>query len=629
MPKFVLIDPSVQDFQGHYCEYAMRVLKSAEARGYLPVLAANRRFRASDAVDAKVCPVYRYAFWFASTDEGLLRWLRNRVRAVERRWTRLKVRLSFSRLGLLWILRRQPREYLQRKTLTARSALPVFLLLMASYLVRVGKAGLRLLWGAMPFHGYMRRMVSNFRRFVGVCALPTRHVLDVSGPVMQSVWMRLKMRQFTRDTRRLFQKVPLEPGDVVFLSLTSATELTAVARYFRKSPTSNRASWHLLFRHQLYSAEEGGPYSETNRPLRSAFYNFQQALGGQQVHFYTDTDDLTAQYNSLGILDFRTLPIPVSDEYHTLRHTSDRTGPLQIVYVGDARVEKGYHYLPRIVDDLWAKYVVPGTARFVIQSNFSVPEGSPETVIARAQLQIRPHDKVQLISEPLLPRAYRDLVLDSDLVLLLYDTTAYYAGSSGILAEALAAGRPVIVPEGTWMGNQIVEASQSHMEQLSQRLRRVAAHDRWSMRLGSEDLGEQSTSERSLSVGGGPHGCRAALPVPDSADFLLVSVGPSDHQTRSPVRLDIEESDDCKQVLRQRALYLRPVVGASRRYLFPLAPGSRVARLELSRDGANSPAELTDLQFEFLSRRSPQQPCPLGAVGQVYRDPDEVSELLR
>ena len=106
MPKFVLIDPSVQDFQGHYCEYAMRVLKSAETRGYLPVLAANRRFRASDAVDAKVCPVYRYAFWFASTDEGLLRWLRNRVKAVERRWTRLKVRLCFSRLGLLWILRR-------------------------------------------------------------------------------------------------------------------------------------------------------------------------------------------------------------------------------------------------------------------------------------------------------------------------------------------------------------------------------------------------------------------------------------------------------------------------------------------------------------------------------------------
>ena len=126
--KFVLIDPSVQDFQGHYYEHAMRVLRAAEAVGYLPVLATNRRFLAREDVDVSVHPVYRYAVWFSLTDGHLVRPLKKVAKTAKRWFVHAKGRLVFSRLGSCRTVRNELPEYPRRKTPASRSAMPVFLL---------------------------------------------------------------------------------------------------------------------------------------------------------------------------------------------------------------------------------------------------------------------------------------------------------------------------------------------------------------------------------------------------------------------------------------------------------------------------------------------------------------------
>ncbi len=47
MPKFLLIDQSLQEVGGHHFEYALQVLKAAEQAGFAPHLAAHRSFRAA------------------------------------------------------------------------------------------------------------------------------------------------------------------------------------------------------------------------------------------------------------------------------------------------------------------------------------------------------------------------------------------------------------------------------------------------------------------------------------------------------------------------------------------------------------------------------------------------------
>ena len=45
MPKFVLLDHSLKKVGGHQCEYALNVLQVAEAAGYEPVIATNKKFK--------------------------------------------------------------------------------------------------------------------------------------------------------------------------------------------------------------------------------------------------------------------------------------------------------------------------------------------------------------------------------------------------------------------------------------------------------------------------------------------------------------------------------------------------------------------------------------------------------
>ena len=60
-----------------------------------------------------------------------------------------------------------------------------------------------------------------------------------------------------------------------------------------------------------------------------------------------------------------------------------------------------------------------------------------------------------MIERALTTGEYADLVHSADIILLPYQADVYAARSSGILAEALAAGKPVVVPSGTWMSRQV------------------------------------------------------------------------------------------------------------------------------------------------------------------------------
>src|SRR5205085_6573913 len=106
--------------------------------------------------------------------------------------------------------------------------------------------------------------------------------------------------------------------------------------------------------------------------------------------------------------------------------------PLHIVYLGDARAEKGYQYLPWLVRDLWADYVETGQVRFVFQSYYPAPEGEPVVSAARSELQQYPSDKVRLITEPVSSEEYWRVLEEGDIVLLLYNRDNYAARSSGI-----------------------------------------------------------------------------------------------------------------------------------------------------------------------------------------------------
>jgi glycosyltransferase involved in cell wall biosynthesis len=215
--------------------------------------------------------------------------------------------------------------------------------------------------------------------------------------------------------------------------------------FFAKTPDYTKAQWHFLFHSNIVTAE-----------LHAAFLQLKSLSKTDCLHFYTDTEQLTAQYNQLGVLPFSTLPIPIELGF---AKTEKQGASLYCVsYIGDARAEKGYQHLPSMVEKLLANAALKDKLKFVFQSNFNIEEGEPAAIIARAELEKWPEAKVKLLKNPLNPTEYRSLLMLSDIVVFPYDSNAYAARSSGIFTEAMTAGIPVVVPAGSWMAIQLQES---------------------------------------------------------------------------------------------------------------------------------------------------------------------------
>ncbi|HEX3861836.1 MAG TPA: glycosyltransferase, partial [Stellaceae bacterium] len=154
---------------------------------------------------------------------------------------------------------------------------------------------------------------------------------------------------------------------------------------------------------------------------------------------------------------FATAPIPFDQtlllDALAARPERQPDGPLTAVYLGDARQEKGYQYLPQALAGLWRDYVATGRVRFVLQSNFNTPGGEPGILTAAQNLAGFP--ATTLKTKALTPPEYYGILAEADLVLIPYSPQCYRYRSSGVLVEAMGAGKVVVTSDQSWMATQV------------------------------------------------------------------------------------------------------------------------------------------------------------------------------
>lgn len=632
MAKFVLIDPSIMNLGGHYYEYAARVLEAAEQAGYTPRLATNRQFADEDRLPWPVHRVYRYSFFLQGKRPSGWQRLKRLRDTAQRAFFSLKARSIYSRVGLLWLGRRDVLQNIANWRLREWClAGPLLMLLMIGEAVRLFRGTARRLRGLvgrlvdlLPGGSYLRR---GKRKVQTLVQGAWRQRLPLAARLVQMMRRRTQSRAFGADTEQLFREVGLEAGDAVFIPTLNDAELRGLLHYFQENPRSRHATWHLLFRRDIYKGYDP-EYPGQDRgvqPLRNTFQQFRQRLAGQQVFFYTDTDELSAQYNRLGVFDFRTLPVPVGSEYQVVQPQPRAEGRLQITYLGDARTEKGYHYLPRLAQDLASGYLKTGRVTMRLQSNFNIPWGEPRPAVARALLQHFPPEQVELLLQPLERQQYRDLACLSDLLLIPYDPYNYSARSSGVFAEAMTAGVPVVVPGGTWMALQMEPAIAAYHQQVLQAAEVLtpasARRPAWELADGraasTEGQGRLAVQRQQTA--------RCTLDVPGGATHVLVSLRHSGPFAGPPLCVTLEQRDGAEHPIQRRAMIACGQPSGSST-LFAVEP--RAVRAGISLAAAYTPARwaLDAVAIEFLRT---QREVPLSAVGMTYADPESLTACVR
>lgn len=252
-------------------------------------------------------------------------------------------------------------------------------------------------------------------------------------------------------------------GDTVFLPNATPRQLLALALLLSRYPLYRTLRFVLVLRYSCYTPS--GPLAQRNLLLDKgtaerygmALEKLQQADPGGAVRLATDSQELAAEYQPYFRRAIEVLPIP-----HTLCHApgdlpadlpAKSPGKIRIVFLGDARDEKGFEFLPAVVRAC-ADGTGPSAVEFVFQAFISSPhhQRMARTIDELSQLE---SSQVHLVRRSLLPDEYQTLLSSADLVLLPYDAATYRARTSGPFVEAICADKPVVIPQQTWMCTQL------------------------------------------------------------------------------------------------------------------------------------------------------------------------------
>lgn len=356
--------------------------------------------------------------------------------------------------------------------------------------------------------------------------------------------------------------------------------------------------------------------------------------------------------NQSNLLPIRPTPLPSNDVLHSddcgiqahqsdfQERSSDEIGerPIRITCPGEVRREKGHvDYLQPLVDEIYDTHLSTGNVEVVVQRparkwpakkekiDLQLPEEFDENSQQRSP--------IKYFSHPLSQKDYIELIKTTDCGLLFYDSRVYFSRRAGVLGELLSCGKPVIVPAGSWLAEQIQEPIFQHVEGLieqGQAIRMISSNEfKWNSRNAPAAGGV-------LSFDQAAHPFEFKLECEDNENFFTLTF--DWHWPESQgiyCRIDVCQMDqDEKQIdFSSRVVGYRQGLGKVNA-LFQLAPQTSSIHVSLTNAFHDSTASIKCVSATtFSSIAGSTQDVPIGQIGVVACDqndlPNCVDEIVR
>jgi glycosyltransferase involved in cell wall biosynthesis len=252
-------------------------------------------------------------------------------------------------------------------------------------------------------------------------------------------------KAFLTDLTDAMASLRLDPGSILFLHTTTHRQIEPVVQAMELRQLRDCALVILL--RYAPAPNPHHPNAETVARYRDALAAISRLGLADRVHLATDSDLLVEEYGAITDLAVNLLPIPHCGELVPPRDPDAR--PL-IAYLGNARSTKGFQYLPHVVSRFRPR-LATGEWAAEFQANVMFRHDL-QSVMAVCALRSEP---VTLREEELSPAEYDSLLERASLVVVPYQSLYYHAQTSGVFAEAMGRGIPVVVPRGTWMSRQL------------------------------------------------------------------------------------------------------------------------------------------------------------------------------
>lgn len=507
--KFCIIDQSIVGHGGHHLEYALRCVDGARENNLKPILAVGKKARLEEiSDDIEVFPSFTHSFWENMDVPDPKKGLRAKVSEFKN-WLIEKKQNSNWEFYSTFLYTNLGLSFRRAKEITSSSddlaklfysdlvgvrTSPIDVLLLRIYQSLKYRSGLlyhniigRLVWmqNILRIRWLVRLIrrivVSVFKLFFNLL----KYSLIFVGGLIALPFLILyyflsrpksKRQIFKEELKNLINISKLSSDDYIFIPTLGETELLALSELCNESKVAKKIKWRLVFRRNIFDGRK--PTYDKQRDLvkirrsRIVFSTAKKLLKSADIEFYTDTDQLTDQYNSIRAFDFKTTCV-VTPEIENKLASVKENDKVVVSYLGDARDEKNFNFIPNIMNFLHSTPEGRGRSFFRLQSNFNVEGGESNSAKALLELTGMPEDYCELLGGPFGSDKYVDVLVNSDIVLIPYDPYSYATRSSGILAEAMVAAKPVLTSGGSWMARVIEPMRQSYYEGIEARINKV------------------------------------------------------------------------------------------------------------------------------------------------------------
>ncbi|WP_320664279.1 glycosyltransferase [Prochlorococcus sp. MIT 1223] len=187
--------------------------------------------------------------------------------------------------------------------------------------------------------------------------------------------------------------------------------------------------------------------------LHKFLYNqINNSIISKRIYLFSDTNKLSDEFSVYTSKKIEVLPIPhvisQKDKEETQNNKSIRVG-----YMGDARTSKGFDLLPDVIE-IYSNRNQGFDIQFLLQCSIRV---RMENKVLEAINLLDSKPNVTLFRNSLSPIDYENLLNSIDIFLLPYSRNRYHSQTSGIFCEARSLGKCFVVPNGTWMSDEIEE----------------------------------------------------------------------------------------------------------------------------------------------------------------------------
>jgi len=264
--------------------------------------------------------------------------------------------------------------------------------------------------------------------------------------------MWLAYRHGTADLKKGFPASRLRPGDIIFAYTMTTNWVLPFWQWISQSPyrKSFRIVWQFFF---PLAAGGAGFWSKLlfRRFYHWLFSGLARGIKAEKILLCSDTEHRAVEYSQATGFNFGVLPM--ATESNNVKPAVARHKKIRLSSLGPARTVKGIEAIAELIivtEDL----LKSGNVEFFIQAN-PQPEGDKRVISAIQVLRHSNLPNLELIDKPLSPSDYQIALAETDIILLPYDPAVYgMARTSGVFAEAVAMGIPVVVPSFTWAARQ-------------------------------------------------------------------------------------------------------------------------------------------------------------------------------